>query len=161
MLGGASDTLLDPLLVPEKPPKRIALAVVLVLLNQIGNVASGELLQFQETNGDQKYNNPYFSIWFNNSVTGLGCLVVVAAQLAVQQTTLSELLLASGYLGVELVWDAVFLAALFQAFNVCMAESISSLSISVFLAISQSAVVPIFVLSCCFLSEKVGASGSP
>ena len=61
----------DPVTQSAVSRNRVILAVFLVVINQIGNVGSGELMQYQETHGAQPFDNPYFSIWFNHSVTGL------------------------------------------------------------------------------------------
>jgi drug/metabolite transporter (DMT)-like permease len=49
-----------------------ALGIVLILLNQLLNAGSGELMQFQESAAGPaaSYNKPIFNIWFNHGFTG-------------------------------------------------------------------------------------------
>ena len=105
--------------------KNLVFAAILVCVNQVGNVGSGELMQFQEDRGAHRFDSPYFSIWFNHSATGVSALLMLALQLKLQQKTLLEMLFASGYSANVLARDSVMLTLLFQLYNMCWAESIS------------------------------------
>ena len=61
------------------------LGVVMIVLNQVLNAGSGELMQFQESGGEaDAFDAPVSSIWFNHSTTGLLSLAVALALLAGQ-----------------------------------------------------------------------------
>ncbi len=85
---------------------------VLVVLTQIVNVVSNEVIQFQETgcsmavNRSEKYapnttsshnlvctpafNHPLFSVWFNHSITGVFCAIVAFFILACRKKSLRD-----------------------------------------------------------------------
>ena len=67
---------------PLAPHARAA-GVLVVLLNQVLNCFSGELMQYQESGGGAAgFDKPFFSVWFNHSFTGL--LSFVAAFVILQ-----------------------------------------------------------------------------
>jgi len=155
----AEQQLIDEPVISINPSRQaqVPLAALLVCLNVVCNVASGEFIQFQETSGARPFDSPYFSIWFNHCITGIAAALILALRLWLQRRSLDQLLHASAYTRVALARDSILLAIVFEAFNICWAESVSKTTVSVFLAISQSACVPIFALSALFLSERVTA----
>jgi len=137
---------------------RVAIAVILICINQVGNVGSSELTQYQETNGAKPFDSPYFSIWFNHSVTGLGCYFVALLQCWLyHKKTVLQMLQDSGFSVREACADSILLGVVYQMFNVCWAAAVPHTTVSVFLAISQSACVPVLLFSWCFLRERIGA----
>jgi hypothetical protein len=121
-------------------------------------VGSSGLMQFQESHGASPFDSPYFSIWFNHSVTGLCCFAVAVAQSSFEKRSIEQKLASAKFTQRQAMIESAGLATVFQLFNVCWAASMSAgTPVSVFMAISQSSCVPVLVLSYryCFLHEKL------
>ena len=130
---------------------RRAVGLAFVLLNQVLNVASGELMQRQE---DAGFDGPYFSVWFNHSFTGLCCFVAGVMMLRRSETVRGELV-AIGFASVKDVgvWSAILVIA--YKFNVFWSAALPNTSVTVFMAISQCSCVIVLLISAVFLKESI------
>jgi len=138
---------------------RQLVGLVLVLLNQVASVASGELMQLQEKQG---FNGPYFSVYFAHGVTGL-CMFVAGAGLVwrhnnrtgqLKPTTIREQLL-TGFQTPHEAFIASLVLVILWKYNCFWTAALPETSVTVFTAISQTACVIVMVLSVIFLAERV------
>jgi drug/metabolite transporter (DMT)-like permease len=149
----------------EWSKNRYMYGILLVILQVTTNVASGELMQQQESSAGQ-FNSPYFSVWFNHFFTGAACGIIAVgiiwsenirrtqagkATRTILQALKEEVGLYSWSHGTRV---GLWLAVLYK-YNVFWAAAINVTSVSIFYALTQSSCVVVFLLSIKLLGEEV------
>jgi drug/metabolite transporter (DMT)-like permease len=136
----------------------------LVLIGVVVNVASNEVLRQQESSTGE-FNGPIFSIWFNHTFTGLMCMAMALTIMAFDNCTrraagkgtrsfslaLKEEVGLTSW--VEAIRVGLWLAVLLE-YNVFYATAVAVTSVSVFVALTQSCCVVVFLISINLLGEK-------
>jgi drug/metabolite transporter (DMT)-like permease len=149
----------------EWSANRYMWGIVLVFLQVTTNVASGELMQQQESSAGE-LNSPYFSVWFNHLFTGVACFLIALVIISTDNSSrkaagkarrsLTEVLAEEvGLTSWSQATRVGLWLALWYKYNVFWAGAIPVTSVSIFYALTQSSCVVVFLLSVKMLNEEV------